>query len=285
MITGLSGAGKSQAMATFEDAGYFCVDNLPPNDRHAGRAVRARGQQGRARPWPPTFAGPLRRLVRVIDDLEQRRARPSGLLPSGRRRAGAAEPLSPAAAPARRRRLGQGSHRAGGAAGAVRERRTSASTRAISRSPASRVVADKMLPPARSASWRSPSWTFGSARLAPGLRPDLRRALPAVPPTVRAARLADSIKAVIDYVDGRDRPASTSALVPLLDYLLAYELQEGKSHLPIGIARRAYRGVVIAGTWRTDERGLSGRSRARDVASPRDAPERVKAARLGKRSR
>lgn len=30
IITGLSGAGKSAAMATFEDAGYFCVDNLPP---------------------------------------------------------------------------------------------------------------------------------------------------------------------------------------------------------------------------------------------------------------
>ena len=30
LITGISGAGKSQAMATFEDAGYFCVDNLPP---------------------------------------------------------------------------------------------------------------------------------------------------------------------------------------------------------------------------------------------------------------
>ncbi len=30
VISGFSGAGKSQAMATFEDAGYFCVDNLPP---------------------------------------------------------------------------------------------------------------------------------------------------------------------------------------------------------------------------------------------------------------
>ena len=30
VITGFSGAGKSQATATFEDAGYFCVDNLPP---------------------------------------------------------------------------------------------------------------------------------------------------------------------------------------------------------------------------------------------------------------
>jgi UPF0042 nucleotide-binding protein len=30
LITGLSGAGKSEAVATFEDAGYFCIDNLPP---------------------------------------------------------------------------------------------------------------------------------------------------------------------------------------------------------------------------------------------------------------
>ena len=30
MITGFSGAGKSTAMNVFEDAGYFCVDNLPP---------------------------------------------------------------------------------------------------------------------------------------------------------------------------------------------------------------------------------------------------------------
>ncbi|MBN1630184.1 MAG: RNase adapter RapZ [Thermoleophilia bacterium] len=30
LITGLSGAGKSAAVATFEDAGYFCIDNLPP---------------------------------------------------------------------------------------------------------------------------------------------------------------------------------------------------------------------------------------------------------------
>jgi UPF0042 nucleotide-binding protein len=30
IITGLSGAGKSQAMHSFEDLGYFCIDNLPP---------------------------------------------------------------------------------------------------------------------------------------------------------------------------------------------------------------------------------------------------------------
>jgi UPF0042 nucleotide-binding protein len=30
VITGYSGAGKSEAIAAFEDSGYFCVDNLPP---------------------------------------------------------------------------------------------------------------------------------------------------------------------------------------------------------------------------------------------------------------
>ena len=30
LITGHSGAGKSEAIAAFEDCGYFCVDNLPP---------------------------------------------------------------------------------------------------------------------------------------------------------------------------------------------------------------------------------------------------------------
>lgn len=29
MITGLSGAGKSEALKYFEDAGYYCIDNLP----------------------------------------------------------------------------------------------------------------------------------------------------------------------------------------------------------------------------------------------------------------
>jgi len=47
VITGHSGAGKSEAIAAFEDGGYFCVDNLPPRMigslgelfRHEGSAV------------------------------------------------------------------------------------------------------------------------------------------------------------------------------------------------------------------------------------------------------
>src|SRR5215207_10320137 len=30
VVTGYSGAGKTEAIAAFEDGGYFCVDNLPP---------------------------------------------------------------------------------------------------------------------------------------------------------------------------------------------------------------------------------------------------------------
>ena len=30
LITGLSGSGKSVALRALEDAGYYCVDNLPP---------------------------------------------------------------------------------------------------------------------------------------------------------------------------------------------------------------------------------------------------------------
>src|SRR5581483_6441751 len=48
LITGYSGAGKTEAVAAFEDAGYFCVDNLPPRMigtlgelfRHSGSHVR-----------------------------------------------------------------------------------------------------------------------------------------------------------------------------------------------------------------------------------------------------
>lgn len=31
VITGMSGAGRTEAMHTFEDMGYYCIDNLPPS--------------------------------------------------------------------------------------------------------------------------------------------------------------------------------------------------------------------------------------------------------------
>ena len=29
IVTGMSGAGRTEAMHVFEDLGYYCVDNLP----------------------------------------------------------------------------------------------------------------------------------------------------------------------------------------------------------------------------------------------------------------
>jgi UPF0042 nucleotide-binding protein len=47
VVTGLSGAGKSQAMKSFEDLGFHCLDNLPP--RMAGELVALCEEAGVAR--------------------------------------------------------------------------------------------------------------------------------------------------------------------------------------------------------------------------------------------
>jgi UPF0042 nucleotide-binding protein len=44
LITGISGSGKSIGLAALEDAGYFCVDNLPPTLLRA--LVETRQQEG-----------------------------------------------------------------------------------------------------------------------------------------------------------------------------------------------------------------------------------------------
>jgi RNase adapter protein RapZ len=46
IITGLSGAGKSNALRAFEDAGYFCIDNLPPRMIPAVLETTAEGKGG-----------------------------------------------------------------------------------------------------------------------------------------------------------------------------------------------------------------------------------------------
>jgi RNase adapter protein RapZ len=49
ILTGMSGAGKSTALRTFEDLGYYCIDNLPPSlietflQLHAQAAAAPRG--------------------------------------------------------------------------------------------------------------------------------------------------------------------------------------------------------------------------------------------------
>ena len=74
VITGHSGAGKSEAIAAFEDGGYFCVDNLPPRMiaslgelfRHEGSGVE------RAAIVSDVRGGEyFEDLLQVLDDLER----------------------------------------------------------------------------------------------------------------------------------------------------------------------------------------------------------------------
>lgn len=79
VITGLSGAGKSEAIAAFEDAGYFCVDNLPPQMIGAlGELFRLPGSGvERAAVVSDARGGEyFEELIRVLDDLGQDGIRP-----------------------------------------------------------------------------------------------------------------------------------------------------------------------------------------------------------------
>lgn len=73
VITGLSGAGKSEAIAAFEDAGYFCVDNLPPQMiRSLGEMFRLPGSgvEKAAVVSDARGGGYFDQLNQVLDDLE-----------------------------------------------------------------------------------------------------------------------------------------------------------------------------------------------------------------------
>jgi len=62
IISGLSGAGKSEAVATFEDMGYFCIDNLPP--QMLPRVVELFALEGK--PGGPGGAGVRRAWRKVL---------------------------------------------------------------------------------------------------------------------------------------------------------------------------------------------------------------------------
>jgi UPF0042 nucleotide-binding protein len=82
VITGHSGAGKSEAIAAFEDGGFFCVDNLPPRMigslgelfRHDGSGVE------RAAVVSDVRGGDyFDDLLQVLDDLEAEGLKPTVL--------------------------------------------------------------------------------------------------------------------------------------------------------------------------------------------------------------
>ncbi len=80
LITGMSGSGKSVALHALEDAGYYCVDNLPPElllafvklqqDRHASRvAIAMDVRSAAALPQVPERLRTLAKLGVVIKSL------------------------------------------------------------------------------------------------------------------------------------------------------------------------------------------------------------------------
>jgi UPF0042 nucleotide-binding protein len=257
VITGFSGAGKSQAMATFEDAGYFCVDNLPPE--MIGSLAELFGHEG-SKVERAAVASDVRGgeyfdgLVKVLDDLDGRgigyrllyleAAEPVLInrFKETRRRHPLADGGSVEAAIRRERQL----------LAPLKERAdVSIDTSDLSASRLRKVVADKMLPRGKVGKLAVTFLTFGFKHGSPR-DADLTFDVRFLPNPHYESELRDLTgrdQAVVDYVESSDGIAAFyERLTPLLDYLLpAYE-REGKSHLTIGIGCTGgrHRSVVIA---------------------------------------
>jgi UPF0042 nucleotide-binding protein len=282
VITGFSGAGKSTAMAAFEDEGYFCVDNLPSEMigslvelfMHAGAKVANAAVVSDVRAGS-YFEG----LIEILDGLKSTGVRhrvvfleaDESVLLTRYKETRRRHPLSP------RGSVVQGIARERKLLAPLRERAdviidTSELTAAMLR----RRLADELLPGRRSGrlavNFESFGFKYGPSRDAdlmldvrflpnPHYQPDLR------PLTGRDTRVVEFINA-----DGElDR--FYERLHPLLDYLLPQYLAEGKSHLvvAIGCTGGRHRSVAIAehlAARYAEGRGLLVEVLHRDVTRP-----------------
>jgi UPF0042 nucleotide-binding protein len=257
VITGFSGAGKSQAMATFEDAGYFCVDNLPPEMIRS--LAELFGHEG-SKVERAAVASDVRggdyfdSLVKVLDDLDAAGLpyrvlyleADDGVLinrfKETRRRHPLANGGSVESAIARERAL----------LAPLKERADiSIDTSDLSAVRLRRVVADKMLPHGRPGKLAVTFMTFGFKHGSPR-DADLTFDVRFLPNPHYESELREQTGLdadVVRYVENSDGIGEFYArLTPLLDYLLpAYE-QEGKAHLTVGIGCTGgrHRSVVIA---------------------------------------
>jgi len=70
LVTGISGSGKSVALHALEDAGYFCVDNLPPELlRHFLKVEQQRSERRVAVAVDVRSAGSLPHLLPLLEEL------------------------------------------------------------------------------------------------------------------------------------------------------------------------------------------------------------------------
>ncbi|PZR56093.1 MAG: RNase adapter RapZ [Candidatus Meridianibacter frigidus] len=84
-VTGLSGAGKSQAMKTFEDLGFYCVDNLPPAlAERTLTLLDASAIRRIALALDARTGGPLGEAGSVLDNLSRDGTRPQVLFMDAR---------------------------------------------------------------------------------------------------------------------------------------------------------------------------------------------------------
>jgi UPF0042 nucleotide-binding protein len=256
LITGFSGAGKSQAMAAFEDSGYFCVDNLPPEMiaslaelfAHEGSKVERAAVVCDVR-GGDYFEG----IVRVLDDLDGRGVRHRVLFLDA-----SPDVLMNRYKETRRRHPLANGGQVAGAIKAERELLEPLRGRAdvvidttdLSASRLRKIVVDKMLPQATRGKLAVEIQTFGFKHGAPG-EADLLfdvRFLPNPHYEEELRDLTGRDQAVVDYVESSDGIQEFYAnLMPLLDYLLPAYAREGKAHLTIGIGCTGgrHRSVVI----------------------------------------
>ncbi len=257
IITGFSGAGKSTAMAAFEDEGYFCVDNLPSEMirslvelfRHSGSKVARAAVVSDVR-GGSYFEG----LAAMLDDL-----RNSGVahrvlfleadeqtLQTRYKETRRRHPLAPSGS------VTDGIERERSLLAPLREQadviiNTGGLTAAMLR----RKLADELLPtrtPGRLAvTFESFGFKHGPVR-DPDLLFDVRfLPNPHYEPELRP--LTGNDPEVVQFID-RDGELQGfyERLQPLLDYLLAQYLTEGKAHLvvAVGCTGGRHRSVAIA---------------------------------------
>jgi UPF0042 nucleotide-binding protein len=257
IITGFSGAGKSTAMAAFEDAGYFCVDNLPSEMirslvdlfMHEGSNVVRAAVVSDVR-GGTYFEG----LAEMLDDLRATGVKHRVLfleaeedtLQTRYKETRRRHPLAPAGS------VAEGIERERELLAGLRERAdvvidTGGMTAAMLR----RKLADEMMPTRTrgrlSVTFESFGFKYGFAR-DPDLMFDVRfLPNPHYEPDLRPLTGHDTRVLRFINQDGA-LDAFYEHLLPLLDYLLEQYLNEGKAHLVValGCTGGRHRSVAIA---------------------------------------